>query len=116
MAIAEIPNPYSEHSHDDGIVSPLFVARPTSGNQFQQKMQLESNWATLDDQPLTSDNIAALFSNIIPTVRHSKLLSAEECARLVRIIEKTEVVSLSLYNARIWSIKALGCFVRLNGR
>ena len=107
MAIAEIPSPYLEHSHDDGVVSPLLVTRPMSGNRFHQKLQLESNWATLDDQPLTNDNIAALFSNIIPTVRHIKLLSSEECARLVRIIEETEVVSHSSYNARTWSIKAL---------
>ncbi len=96
MALTEIPLSHLDDSHDDEVNNSSLLTDPMSGNRLYQKMQLESNWTTLDEQPLTGDNIAALFSNIIPTVRHAKLLSTEECARLVRIIETTEVVSLSL--------------------
>ena len=40
--------------------------------------------------------LADLFSNDIPVIRHSKLLSAEECAILEKLIITAEVVSLSV--------------------
>lgn len=88
-----------ETSHDDGNMhSPPPATHPKftdlNGDALDRKLQVTCNWATFDEQPLSGKNLAELFSNDIPVIRHSKLLSAEECARLVDIIKTAEVVSL----------------------
>lgn len=65
------------------------------GSGMHRKIQVTSSWTTLDEQPLTGESIAELFSNAIPVVRYPKLLSTEECARLVDIINTVQVVSSS---------------------
>lgn len=88
-----------ETSHDDGnmhsqppATHPKFT--DLNGDAPDRKLQVTCNWATFDEQPLSGKSLAELFSNDIPVIRHSKLLSAEECARLVDIIKTAEVVSL----------------------
>lgn len=69
------------------------------GSRLHRKIQVNSNWTTFDEQPLSSESMAELFSNIIPAIRHPKLVSTEECARLVDIIKTTQVVCISTYSA-----------------
>ena len=80
--------------------SPLPITHPNpvhlNGSALDRKLQVKCNWATFDERPLSGKSLTELFSNNIPTIRHSKLLSAEECARLVDIIKTAEVVSLSV--------------------
>lgn len=56
------------------------------------KLQISSNWSTLDDLPLTKESLGQLFANDVPCVRHKDFLTPEECKRMVKIIEETEFV------------------------
>lgn len=76
-------------------ITPSFAHLDESG--VHRKIQVTSNWTTFDEQPLTGENIAELFSNTIPAIRYPKLLSTEECARLVEIIKAAQVVSSFTY-------------------
>ena len=79
--------------------SPLTAMSPNSSyldrGALHRKIEVRSNWTTFDEQPLSGESIAELFSNAIPAIRHPKLLSTEECARLVHVIKTAQVVSLS---------------------
>jgi hypothetical protein len=58
------------------------------------KTQVNSNWRTLEDQPLTNRSINDLLANAIPSIRHPNFLSKEECERLVKIVTAHQIVSL----------------------
>ncbi|PHH61408.1 hypothetical protein CDD81_379 [Ophiocordyceps australis] len=51
------------------------------------KLQLSTTWTTLEDQPLTKDNLDQLFFNEIPSIRQKNFLTTEECARMVKVVE-----------------------------
>lgn len=52
-----------------------------------------SNWRTLEDQSLARASIRDLFENTIPTIRHKKFLSKEECRKSVEVIKTHQIVS-----------------------
>lgn len=54
------------------------------------KLQITSNWSTLEDKPLTRESLAELFANGNPCVRHKGFLSPEECERMVEIVHETK--------------------------
>lgn len=57
------------------------------------KLQITSNWSTLEDKPLTRESLAELFANSIPCVRHKGFLSPKECERMVEIVHETKFAS-----------------------
>lgn len=61
-------------------------------------IRVTSNWRTLEDQPLTRASIRDLFENTIPTIRHEKFLSKEECQKSVEVIKTHQIGS---YNEKI---------------
>jgi hypothetical protein len=69
----------------------------------KDKLQIISNWKTLEDQPLTKVSLQELFSNEIPCVRHKGFLSHEECERMVRIVQDTKFVCFSPFSVMLCS-------------
>ncbi|KAF2018302.1 hypothetical protein BU24DRAFT_345926 [Aaosphaeria arxii CBS 175.79] len=55
------------------------------------KIQVTSNWHTLQDQPLTKDAIWNLFNNVIPSIRHTGFLSSDECQKVAEVIQSHRV-------------------------
>lgn len=78
------------------IVSPAFtvpspVAPPVS---TQEKVQVVSNWHTLEDAPLSKRSLHQLFSNTIPSIRNAGFMSSEDCSALVDIIKTHKIVHM----------------------
>ena len=69
----------------------------TDSSGLGRKMQVEANWTTFDELPLSGESIAELFANTTPAVRYPRSTSTEERARLVDIIKRAQVVSRMLY-------------------
>ena len=102
MAAAQSHSEGVDYSHHDPKRNAPFtsiVPKPAVLDRLGPfgRMQVESNWTTFVEQPLSGESIADLFANAIPAVRHPELLSTEECARLVDVVKTAQVVSLSTY-------------------
>ncbi|KAJ8123797.1 hypothetical protein ONZ43_g338 [Nemania bipapillata] len=54
---------------------------------------INTNWKTLHDQPLTTRSVNDLLQNTIPAIRHRNFLSADECSKLVDIVQKHQIGS-----------------------
>ncbi|KAI0838469.1 hypothetical protein F5Y06DRAFT_296546 [Hypoxylon sp. FL0890] len=55
-----------------------------------KKLQITSAWTTLEDRPVTKESLKQLFENEVPCLRHPRFLSAEECQRMVKVVETTK--------------------------
>ncbi|KAI1858178.1 hypothetical protein JX265_010846 [Neoarthrinium moseri] len=73
-------------------------ANETSFFGAPKKHSLETNWATMADQPMTSQSVLSLFANQIPLVREKKFLSTEECQMMYDIIKTHELGSYDTEN------------------
>lgn len=58
----------------------------------RHKIKVLSNWNTLADQSLHARSLWNLFRNIIPSIRHTNFLTADECARLMDVIRSQKIV------------------------
>ncbi|KAK7911859.1 signal transduction protein [Apiospora marii] len=54
---------------------------------------LQTNWRTFHDQPVTADSVIDLFANRVPVLREKGLLSAEECDKMLQIVNTHELGS-----------------------
>ena len=102
MATRDRNNNNVDSSDQDGKRRSLFTSiTPNSadldGRRGSRQIHVISNWTTFDEQPLSGESIAELFSNTIPAVRYPKLFSTEECAKLVDIIKTAHVVGSFTY-------------------
>lgn len=88
---------YEDRKRSSALTSITPKSASVDGSGVYQKIQVTSNWTTFDEQPLTGESIAELFSNATPAIRYPKILSSEECARLVDIIKTAQVVSPPTY-------------------
>ncbi|KAI1106531.1 hypothetical protein F4804DRAFT_300304 [Jackrogersella minutella] len=61
-------------------------------------LPVNSNWSTLEDQPLTYRSVKNLLENTIPTIRQRNFLSNDECKKLVEIIKDHGV---GFYNKKV---------------
>lgn len=60
----------------------------------QNRLQIISNWSTLEDKPLTKESLTKRFANSVSCVRHKGFLPAKECERMVTITHETQIVSI----------------------
>jgi hypothetical protein len=75
-----------QNMRQQGKLSPFFGS-PTQRSIF-------TNWRTLKEQPLTSENLVALFANDISVIRQEAFINQEELDKMLAIVEKHEFVCL----------------------
>ncbi|KAI3317694.1 hypothetical protein HD806DRAFT_514017 [Xylariaceae sp. AK1471] len=83
-----------EHTNVD--VS-AFIVRQGMGRSNHGRL-INTNWTTLEDQPLTGKSVKDLIQNVIPAIRHKSFLSADECSKLVHIVQQHQIGS---YDQRV---------------
>ena len=66
------------------------------------KMTFQSNWTTFDEPSLSRESLTELFANNIPAVRHKKLLTPEECAKMAEITKAFKLVSDQSHFGSLW--------------
>lgn len=74
------------------------ISEQTQPEPIVPKLQVTTNWRTLEDQPLTETSFRDLLSNNIPSIRHENFLSRDECQSLVNILESPKI---GQYNPKI---------------
>ena len=99
MALAEQPPHVDPSSHTPANATDLKVQGAqvngvdSHGDVPPPKMTFQSNWTTFDEPALSRDSLTELFANNIPAVRHKKLLTPEECAKMAEITKAFKLVS-----------------------
>ncbi len=70
------------------------------GRRDASSLLVNSNWTTLEDQPLTGGSVKDLIENTIPSIRRRNFLSKNECSQLVGLIQQHQIVSSKIQRAR----------------
>jgi hypothetical protein len=71
-----------------------FVLRQQGVDRSREHGRLiNTNWTTLEDQPLTGQSVKDLIRNAIPAIRHRSFLTADECNKLVHIVQQHQIAS-----------------------
>ncbi|KAI0521400.1 hypothetical protein F5B22DRAFT_634765 [Xylaria bambusicola] len=68
---------------------------------------INTNWTTLEDQPLTGKSVNDLVNNAIPTIRHRGFLSADRCRDLVHIVQQYQIANKETYLNRVEEANSL---------
>ncbi|OCL05614.1 hypothetical protein AOQ84DRAFT_298585 [Glonium stellatum] len=63
----------------------------------KERIVRRSNWIKIEEQPLSSESLADLFSNRIPALRVRNFLSAQECERMVNVIQTQKIIDKEGY-------------------
>jgi hypothetical protein len=56
------------------------------------KNNIQTNWKTFGDQPMTLASLLGVFANRIPVVRERGFLTQDECQKMLEIIKTHELV------------------------
>ena len=103
MALAEQPPHVDTSSHTPANATDLKPQGAqmngvySNGDVPHPKMTIQSNWTTFDEPSLSRESLTELFANNIPAVRHKKLLTPEECAKMAEITKAFKLVSDGFY-------------------
>lgn len=62
------------------------------------KHNIQTNWKTFEDQPMTTTSVMDVFANRTPVVREQGFLTPQECERMLQIVKTHELGCYDLEN------------------